>query len=167
MLATITLMALVTAAALTDLNNRTIPNALSYGGAIAGLVIGALTGSFLASCAGLAMGLLPGMYLWKNHDLGAGDAKLLAAIGALSGATFTLYVWLWSFALAVVVIMYRSARVGVFWETFRALLCAAVSPVFTPLRDFCVLSPKLEKSMPMAPCIAIATAVMIATGGIL
>lgn len=167
MLATIILMALVTVAALTDLSNRTIPNALSYSGAAAGLVLGAFAGTLSASCLGLAMGLIPGLYLWKHHELGAGDAKLLAAIGALAGATFTLYVWLWSFALAVAVIMYRSARVGVFWVTFRSLVCAAVSPLCAPLRRFCVLSPKLEKSMPMAPCIAVATALMIATGGVL
>ena len=166
-LTTIILLAVVTGAALTDIKDRTIPNALTYCGVLLGLALGVYNGVFVSSVLGLAMGLIPGIILWKKFELGAGDAKLFAAVGALSGATFTLYVWLWAFALAMVVVFYRAIQARVFWVTVRALLCGAVSPLIPPLRNLCVLSPKLAQTMPMAPCIALATALMVATGGVL
>ena len=82
------LLMTVWTAAWIDLRSGRIPNALSLAGAMLGLIIhlelGGL-GGLLHSLAGLGLGLalmLPG-YLVRST--GAGDVKLMAAVGALLG----------------------------------------------------------------------------------
>lgn len=77
----------MTAAALTDLHSRRIPNKL----VIAGLVLGLLTrglagwamlgGGVLAAALALALGML----LFSVGAMGAGDGKLMAVVGAFMG----------------------------------------------------------------------------------
>jgi prepilin peptidase CpaA len=97
---------LVWIAACWDLRQRRIPNWLTYGGAAFGIALqGALAGvsGIAVAAAGLAVGLallLPGYLL---RTTGAGDAKLMAAVGSLLGPYGVLLAGLASFAVGGVI----------------------------------------------------------------
>lgn len=77
----------VTAAAL-DLHARRIPNWLNLAGAACGLAASALSGGAAAaldSVLGLGAGLLMLLPFFALRVLGAGDVKMLAAIGSFAG----------------------------------------------------------------------------------
>lgn len=84
--------ALLALATYTDLSSRKIPNWLTLGGVAAGLALHAVaSGSFaglLGSAAGLAAGFCLMLPPYALRAVGAGDVKLFAAIGALTGATY-------------------------------------------------------------------------------
>ncbi|MDY5611918.1 A24 family peptidase [Dysosmobacter sp.] len=76
------------AASWTDWKRRRIPNRLSVTMAAAGVLLGLVTGGLsvlLGSLGGLAAGLTVGVILWLLKTFRAGDAKLLAALGAMMG----------------------------------------------------------------------------------
>lgn len=93
-----------------DVRARRIPNALSVAAGLAGVLLHAAlpagAGLFAPAArgglgaAGAALGLLlalaAGLALWRARLFGAGDAKLLAAVGAFTGAAGVLPVLLWS-----------------------------------------------------------------------
>lgn len=81
-------IAALTSAALAcaiDLTRRRIPNWLTFGAAVAGLVYHATTGGWAglgSSAAGWAVGLAIFFVPFALGGLGGGDVKLLAALGA-------------------------------------------------------------------------------------
>jgi prepilin peptidase CpaA len=84
----IVLLGLVLAAAVYDVRFRRIPNWLSVGGALAGVALNVFLGppfGILFALKGLAAGF--GLYfvLYVLHAMGAGDVKLMSAVGALVG----------------------------------------------------------------------------------
>ena len=99
----------LTAAVVTDIRARRIPNWLTAGIAAAGFGIAAAGGQ--VTLAQAALGMLTGLLLMlPGHVIGAtgaGDVKLMAAIGAVVGTGSILRVFLYSavaggvFALAV------------------------------------------------------------------
>jgi Flp pilus assembly protein protease CpaA len=81
-------IAAATLAAITDLRDRRIPNALTLPTLAAGLVAGALLGGWIGAADALAGCLalgLPYVLLFVFARGGGGDAKLMAAIGAWLG----------------------------------------------------------------------------------
>jgi prepilin peptidase CpaA len=97
-----------------DLRSRRVPNWLTLGITVAGLTLAAvrLSGlSFPAALAGFALGLavmLPGHLIGAT---GAGDVKLLAALGTMLGPKATVFAFIYAAiaggALAVMVAMQR------------------------------------------------------------
>ncbi len=84
----VALIALVVTAAVYDFRFRRIPNWLNLTGVIAGLALNTLLFSYHGFGAGLAGILLPlALYipLYLLRAMGAGDAKLMAAVGAIAG----------------------------------------------------------------------------------
>jgi prepilin peptidase CpaA len=85
-------------AAWCDVRTRRIPNALTLGSALAGLLLAAAGWgdgpSFGAALAGAALGLALLLPLYAVRALGAGDAKLMAAVGAFVGAPAMVFVFL-------------------------------------------------------------------------
>ncbi len=91
------LLMLIVAAAVFDVRYRRIPNWLTVSGAVLGVALntvigrpgGPLTGSPLAgtmfALEGLALGFGVYFALYALRAMGAGDVKLMAAIGALTG----------------------------------------------------------------------------------
>ena len=80
-------------AALTDLRSGKVPNTLTYPAALLGLLLILLISpqDFAGSVAGLLGTLALYLLLHQFAGLGAGDAKLMAAVGALKGFSFALY----------------------------------------------------------------------------
>ena len=79
---------LVTLACITDLRSRRIPNLLTFSAAGAGILFHLVSGGVnaaLYSVGGFVLGALLFFPLFALRGMGAGDVKLLAAIGAWLG----------------------------------------------------------------------------------
>ncbi|MEN8712893.1 MAG: A24 family peptidase, partial [Arenicellales bacterium] len=84
----ITLFALLAAAASIDMRKHRIPNLISLGGAMAGLLMNTgLYGldGFLAGLGGLSLAFVIMLPFYLLRGMGAGDVKLMAAVGAFIG----------------------------------------------------------------------------------
>lgn len=81
------LVGFLTAAVVSDLRSRRIPNRITVSGLLAGLVLGALAqgGVPVTALLGAFLALLVGFPLFALGGLGAGDVKLFAAVGAFVG----------------------------------------------------------------------------------
>jgi prepilin peptidase CpaA len=112
------LVGLLALASLTDLRNRRIPNLVTFPAVAMGLM---LNGVFFGldglreSGQGFGLGLAMLFGLFVLRWMGAGDVKLMAAVGALKGPEFVFYACLWSAvfgAVFAVVGLIRSRRLG-------------------------------------------------------
>src|ERR1700684_2543241 len=82
------LLALVIGAAAYDIPYRRIPNSFTASGVLLGLAMNTFLygwAGLWASLEGLAMGFGAYFILYSMRAMGAGDVKLMAAIGALVG----------------------------------------------------------------------------------
>ncbi|PWU08626.1 MAG: prepilin peptidase [Terriglobia bacterium] len=83
------LLILVLAAAVYDVRYRRIPNWISVGGALLGIAMNAFlyrgVPGLALSFKGLALGFGVYFLLYAVHAMGAGDVKLMGAVGALVG----------------------------------------------------------------------------------
>jgi prepilin peptidase CpaA len=106
----------------TDLRTRRIPQWLTIGGAVAGVVFHSVTSGWnggLTGVAGWTVGMLVLFIPFALGGLGAGDVKLLGAIGAWLGPANALWVGLYTGVaggiLAIVVALakgYLSQAIG-------------------------------------------------------
>ncbi len=122
-----------------DYSQRRVPNWLNLSLIIAGFVVQAAYFGTTGLTAGL-LGLLTGFGLliipWMMHGMGAGDVKLMAAIGVWLGPALTLY----SFALgaliggvtAVVMIVF-TGRLTKAWANMTVIMakCSNTQTLFS------------------------------------
>src|SRR4029079_6556305 len=90
-------LVLVGVAAVIDIRTRRIPNLLTFGGAASAFVYFVIMHGFSGlgqSAAGWAVGLALFMPIFLLGGMGAGDVKLLGAVGAWLGPACAL---LWAF----------------------------------------------------------------------
>lgn len=120
--ASVLLVLVMLGASWTDLRSRRIPNWLTMGGVIAGLVIRVWMGPgpALSGLLGVALALLLALPFFVAGVLGGGDAKLLMAVGAFMGpgdlASASLVIALIGGLVALV----EAARRGVLLPTLMA-----------------------------------------------
>lgn len=87
---------LVFLAAITDIRSRRIPNWLTFSGVCAGLGLHAAISGFKGiglSAAGMMLGFGAYFLLYCLRAMGAGDVKLMAAVGAIVGPVSWLSVF--------------------------------------------------------------------------
>lgn len=92
-------VAIATTAGAWDLRTRRIPNALTFSAAAAGLLYHVVTGgmeSGLASIGGFFVGALPLFLQFALGGMGAGDVKLMGALGAWLGPLPAFWLVLYS-----------------------------------------------------------------------
>lgn len=132
------LAAMLAAAAYTDARYGKIPNVVTYPCVLVGLIGHAITGGLSGgeppdlclglsgSALGLAIGFLPLLLAWLAGGIGGGDAKLMGAVGALTGWRFTLAAMFYGFAtaavMAVVVMVSKRITRRTLGRMWRALV---------------------------------------------
>lgn len=88
------LFLIVVPAAVFDLKQRRVPNWLTLVGIIAGFALNGFvagTAGLLVSLVGFGLAMLIYFPLYLLRGMGAGDVKLMAAVGAIAGTA----IWLW------------------------------------------------------------------------
>lgn len=93
MLILFVLAIVVVPAAIVDVRSRRIPNLLSLAGILLGFALNVYFSGLdgvLAAAAGMLLAFAIGFPLWLAGWLGAGDVKLVAAVGAIVGMTLVL-----------------------------------------------------------------------------
>lgn len=111
-------------ACVSDLATRRIPNTLTIGGIVLGLAMNGADGyadggltvalhGLWASVAGIAVCSLAPALSFAKGEIGGGDVKLFAAIGALLGPSLGFHAQAFTFAVALVVVLpWRLLRAG-------------------------------------------------------
>ena len=124
------LLMLITASGFCDLKERKIPNKVTFTGILIGILFNSVTGGWnglmqviLGLFAGLAIFFLPFMM----GGMGAGDVKLMGAIGALMGWKFTLMTALYSAIVGGIMVLTHLLYTGKLRETFKKMLYALIN----------------------------------------
>ena len=122
------LIVLFVSAAVTDLKWKKIFNLQTYTAIICGISLHSLMAGWdgaLFSFSGLLVGSALLLVFFLMGGVGAGDVKLLGAIGALKGTTFVLwnmfYTGLIGGAMAIAVIILKGAGGKIFKNMFQFL----------------------------------------------
>jgi prepilin peptidase CpaA len=166
-----TLVIVVLFAAVCDVTTRRIPNWLTVCGVLVGFLINGWSDGWVgigASAAGMGLALLVYLPLFVVRALGAGDVKLMAAVGAITGPLpwFCIFVvtCLVGGLLAVAVVLSKRRLSETFFNTLRiaqALLKGRNPASQEPEMDF--RSPAAV-TLPHGLSIALAALVTIALG---
>ena len=128
------------AGAYTDVRCGKILNAVTYPAVAIGLIGHTLAGGvngasysplgLVGSLAGLAVGFLPLLLVWRAGGIGGGDAKLMGAVGALTGCSFTLAAMFYGFGVAAIMAIAVMLKRRIFRRTLGRIwrfLCLAVA----------------------------------------
>jgi prepilin peptidase CpaA len=118
-------LALTVSAALLDWRSRRIPNWLTVPGLVCGVAVHAWVGGWhgtLVSLEGAGLALLLLLPLVVMRALGAGDWKLMGAVGAFVGWQMFLFVLLGSIFASGIMAIVQVLRVGRVMETLRNMV---------------------------------------------
>src|SRR6478672_9554450 len=114
-------LAAAVVAAVWDLSTRRIPNFLTFGAAAAAIIVRTTLegwGGAGSSIAGWAVGVVLFFPIFALGGMGAGDVKLLGAIGAWVGPLGAVWVALFSSIAGGVMALLVSAFTGYFRQAF-------------------------------------------------
>jgi prepilin peptidase CpaA len=129
---------MVTAAAISDLRSRRIPNWIPVSGAALGFVLQVWNGGFygaLSSLAGAGLGLGIFMALYIAGGMGAGDVKLFSAVGALVGPQALIIVFIFTGLLGGIAALALSVSRGRLRETLEKTGALALGIRTAPAAD--------------------------------
>ena len=147
------------AACVTDLRWRRIPNLMVLSGLCAGFALNAWAGGLLGlgrSFLGAALGLVLFLPFFALGGMGAGDVKLLAALGALLGPLDLLWVALTAALAGGLLALAAAAWQRRLLATFRAvggLLSFWISGGLRPAYEWSLENPttlKIPYALPLA-----------------
>jgi prepilin peptidase CpaA len=157
----ILLAVLVCIAGVTDIRHRRIPNWLTLSGVCAGLALHAATAGFAGfkfSAAGLSLGFGAYLVLYLLRAIGAGDVKLMAAVGAIVGPAGWLAVFvataLAGGVLALGLIVFKKRVRQTLWNSF--FIVSEIAHLRAPYQRRSDLDVKDARSVNMPHGVAIA-----------
>lgn len=143
-----------------DLRTRRIPNALTFGAALLAMCVHTAfngVGGFFMALGGWAAGLAIFFPLYLLRGLGAGDVKLLGAVGAWLGAGAAVTTALWGAiaggVLALIVALahgYTRTAFRNLWLLFMHWRVAGPRPLSSVSLDTPASSPRLAYAVPIA-----------------
>ena len=146
----------LTVAVVTDVRTRRIPNWLT--GSIAGAGFGLAVGGGVVTPMQAALGLLTGLLLMMPGHLigatGAGDVKLMAAVGTLLGPDLTFRAFLYSAVAGGVFAVAVATRRGILATTLQDASRLVTSPAV--VRE-AIESPARANRFAYGPAIATGT----------
>jgi prepilin peptidase CpaA len=169
------LLPLVLIAAVYDVRYRRIPNWLTVGGLLIGLLLNAFIGrndvrpgwhALLFSLAGLGVAFGVYVALYAVHAMGAGDVKLMAAVGAVVGwqdwfGIFTLTALVGGI-MALIVIVRRKRVIKTLWNVgFIMNQMKSGKAAYLAREELDVKSPK-SVGLPHGAVIAVGTVFFLA-----
>lgn len=123
------LLMLVSLSAAFDAKERRIPNKITFVGIVVGLLFNLITGgwigflnSFLGLLAGIAIFFIP----FAVGGMGAGDVKLMGAIGALMGWRFSMETAIYSALVGGVMVLVYLVYTRKMRDTLSGMLMGLV-----------------------------------------
>ena len=149
-------------AAFVDFRTQKIPNWLTVTGLFAGITLHALMGGWAGAnlaLEGASLGLALVLPLVLLRALGAGDWKVMGAVGAFVGPVLLLFVLFGSFCVAGLMAMVRMTWSGRVKETFRNVIVLVRGFISFGLRRNAQVSldnPQLMK-LPFGVAVAVST----------
>jgi prepilin peptidase CpaA len=150
----------LSAAVAIDVRSRKIPNWLTAGIASAGF--GIAFGGGVVTPAQAALGMLAGLALMMPGHLigatGAGDVKLMAAIGVVVGPSVVLRAFLYTAVAGGIFALAVAARRGLLAETLYGTQRLVTAPLAA--RET-IESPSRANRFPYGPAIAVGTFVAL------
>ena len=117
-------LAVGAASCVTDLRSRRIPNALTIGAAAGAIAFGAASGGLMgvmSSAGGWVVGCLLFLPWFVLGGMGAGDVKLLAAMGAWVGPGDAVWIALYAAVAGGIFAVIVTLAAGYFGEMVRNL----------------------------------------------
>ncbi|SRR5579884_3035359 len=158
---TLPLIALVLAAAIYDLRFRRIPNTLTLSGALLGVTLNTVLfgqEGFAAAWFGFFLALALYIPLYLLRAMGAGDVKLMAAIGSIVGPQNWLGVFLCTALIGAVLGFAVAANKGRLHRTLLnvAVLAGELIHLRRPADQYGDLDVRNSRSMRMPHGLAIA-----------
>jgi prepilin peptidase CpaA len=153
---------LTATAAVVDFRTRKIPNWLTVPAMIAGITLRSTTGGWpgtKASLEGLGLALVLLLPLVLLRALGAGDWKLMGAVGGILGPVLFLFVLFGSILCSGVMAMIQMVRTKRVRETFRNMMVLVKGFVSFGIRKNPQISldnPELMK-LPFGVAVAVST----------
>lgn len=144
-------------AAIYDLRTRLLPDWLTVGGMVLGVILALAVGGWtgaLSALAGIGCGLVVFWLLWSLGMMGGGDVLLMGAMGALLGWPAVILGLLYSTLAGALLGLGFSAARGHLLRVFRNLFTAVVS-TFRPGRPRVRLADLPTDELPYAVAIAV------------
>lgn len=119
-------VAIALAAVVTDLKSRRIPNLLTFGAALAAIVAHGYAAGWTGAGTSIAGWLVGAAFFFPFFALGgmgAGDVKLMAAVGAWLGPGAIVWVALYSSIAGAVMALVVAGFAGYLGQAFTNLWC--------------------------------------------
>ena len=166
----VVLLIVLLAAAVFDVRYRRIPNWLTVGGVVLGIVTNAVIGPPLAgigfALAGLGVAFGIYLVLYALRAMGAGDVKLMAAVGALVGwerwfGIFFVTALIGGVMALILVIARRRLKTTLFNVAFILTEMARARPAYLAKEELDVANKK-ALGLPHAAVIAVSTVFYLA-----
>ena len=126
----ILLSLIVIPAAVVDIKTRRIPNWLSLSGIVLGIALNAFlfeTEGLWFSLKGLGLAFAVYFVLYLIHAMGAGDVKLMAAVGAVAGPGYWLLILILTSVTGALAGLLVVATKGRLRRTFENILVILIS----------------------------------------
>ena len=150
----------LSAAVVIDVRSRRIPNWLTAGIASAGF--GIAFGGGVVTPAQAALGMIAGLLLMMPGHLigatGAGDVKLMAAVGAVVGPGLILQAFLYTAVAGGIFAVVVAARRGLLADTLSGTRQLVTAPLTSPQA---IKSPSRANRFAYGPAIAVGTFVAL------